>query len=294
MTTWLEYAGRGRNAAWRYFVAIPLALLVAMVLGFALGLALLLSRVTPLATLAGIEDPSRPTPFFIGVFATFGLILVGFVAAVGLVHGKRFGDILGRWRWSAFFVGFAVWGLAQVAGTGADLAVAPHALKLSASSATLGLALVAAPALAVQTFAEEFVFRGYITQGLSLALRRPLLTSAVSGVIFASAHIPNGAPQAVGALMFGTVVAYAAIRTGGLALGFGAHLANNLFGSLVVVSDADVFKGAPALITEHAPGLIWWDTGVEAVLLAIGALLLARFLSAKPRAAGDRLDPQAA
>ncbi|HEY1425196.1 MAG TPA: type II CAAX endopeptidase family protein [Caulobacteraceae bacterium] len=276
MTTWLDYARRGRNSFWLYLIAIPLALLITIVLGVVLGLALTLSGVASQSELAAVNDPSRPTPFFLGVFVIFGLLLFGFIAAVRLLHRKRFADLLGRWRWSAFWLGAGVWTLAQVAGTAADLAIAPHALKISASAATLGLALIAAPALAMQTFTEEYVFRGYVTQGLSLILRRPLVTSIVSGAIFASAHIPNGAPQAVGALMFGSVVAYAAIRTGGLALGCGAHLANNLFGSLVVVSDADVFKGAPALVTEHAPGLLWWDVGVEAVLLAIAMLLLAR------------------
>lgn len=276
MTTWLDYARRGRNSFWRYLIALPLALLLTIVLGVVVGLALALSGVVPPATLAAVNDPSRPTPFFLGVLAIFGLLLFGLVTSVWVLHRKRFTDLLGRWRWGAFWAGAAVWTLAQVAGTAADLAVAPHALKISVSGATLGLALVAAPALAMQTFTEEVIFRGYITQGLSLVLRRPLVTSIVSGAIFASAHIPNGAPQALGALMFGSVVAYAAIRTGGLALGCGAHMANNLFGSLVVVSDADVFKGAPALVTEHAPGLIWWDVGVEAGLLAIAVWLLLR------------------
>jgi uncharacterized protein len=288
MMLWLEYAARGRNALWRYVVATPLALFVASVLGVLLVLALLLAHLASPEAIAGISDPSRPVPFFIGVFVTFGLLLAGFVAAPWLVQGKRFGDMLGRWRWRAVVIGAGVWGLAQIVATAADLVVAPHALRVSASTASLLLALVATPALAMQTFTEEFVFRGYITQGLFLALRRPLPTSVLSGAIFAAAHIPNGAPQALSALLFGSVIAFAAMRTGSLALGFGVHLANNLFGSVVVVSDADVFKGAPALITEHAPGLIWWDVGVEAALLALLALLLTRLLPPERVVTGDR------
>ena len=282
MTSWFAYAARGRNSWWRYAVATPLALVIAIVLGVVVGVALTLTRLLPASALARMNDPSQPTPYFIGVLVSFGLVLFGFAAAIRLVHGKRFGDLLGRWRWGAFLAGAGVWGLAQIIATGADLALAPHALRITASSATLGLALVAVPALALQTFTEEFVFRGYVTQGLSLALRRPLAVSMLSGLIFASMHIPNGVPQAVGALMFGTVVAYAAIRTAGLAFGFGVHLANNLFGGLVVVSDADVFKGAPALVTEHATGLIWWDVGIEGVLLALLAFLVIRLSLGAP------------
>ena len=282
MTYWLEYAARGRNALWRYIVATPLALLIAIVLGVLLGLSLMLSRLASPQAIAQVNDPSRPAPFFIGVFVSFSLVLAGFVAALWLVHGKRFGDVLGRWRWGAVVTGAAVWGLAQIVATAADLVVAPHALRVSASSASLVLAMVATPALVLQTFTEEFIFRGYITQGLFLALRRPLPTSMLSGAVFAAVHIPNGAPQAIGALLFGSVIAYAAIRTGSLAFGFGVHAANNLFGSVIVVSDSDVFKGAPALITEHAPGLLWWDIGVEAALLVLLALLLVRLAPAEP------------
>ena len=289
MTIWTEYAARGRNALWRYLVATPLALLLAVVLGVALEVGVRLSGLAPSGVIAQSSDPSRPGPFFVGVLVTFGLVLAGFVGAVRLMHNKRFGDLLGNWRWGAFFIGAGFWALAQIAATAADLAIAPHALRISVSSATLGLALVAAPALALQTFTEEYIFRGYVTQGLSLVLRRrPLVTAALSGVIFGAAHIENGAPQAVGALMFGTVIAYVAIRTGGLALGYGAHVVNNIFGSLVVVSDGDVFKGAPAVITEHAPGLVWWDVGVEAVLLALLALLVIRLTPAKPAVAAGR------
>ena len=297
MTPWIEYATRGRNALWRYLVATPLALVITIALGVALELALTFSRLASPALILQANDPSHPAAFFVGVLVTFGLVLAGFVAAIRIVHGKRFTDLLGDWRWRAFGLGAAVWLMAQVVATGADLAVAPHALRITASAGSLTLALFAVPALIVQTFSEEFIFRGYVTQGLSLVLRRPLLTSAVSGLIFGAAHIANGAPQAIGAALFGAVIAYAAIRTGGLAFGFGVHLANNLFGGIVVTSDADVFKGAPSLVTEHAPPwLVWWDLAVEAALLALLALLLTRLLRAQPAAIrGDAaLSPETA
>jgi membrane protease YdiL (CAAX protease family) len=280
-THWLDYAARGRNAWWRYVVATPLALLIAILLGVVLVLAARLSKFTSLNVLGQTSDPSHPAAFFTGILVSFGLVLAGFVAALRLVHAKRFGDLLGRWQWSAVAIGAAAWIVAQVIATAADVAVSPHALRLTASSASLVLVLLATPALALQTFTEEFIFRGYVTQGLFLAMRRPLLTSVLSGLVFGAVHIPNGAPQAVGATLFGMTMAFAAIRTGSLAFGFGVHLANNLYGGVLVASDADVFKGAPALITEHAQGLLWWDVGVEAALLAVLALLLVRMTPAQ-------------
>jgi len=48
---------------------------------------------------------------------------------------------------------------------------------------------------AIQTFAEEFVFRGYLTQGLLVATRRTIPTVLISGALFGAMHIPNGLPQ---------------------------------------------------------------------------------------------------
>ena len=108
-------------------------------------------------------------------------------------------------------------------------------------------------AILVQTFTEEFIFRGFVTQGILLVLRRPLPAACVSGLVFGAMHIPNGWPQAINAVWFGIICALIAIRTGGIALTSGIHLANNYFGAMGVVSGGDVFKGQPrSFRPEHA------------------------------------------
>jgi membrane protease YdiL (CAAX protease family) len=143
--------------------------------------------------------------------------------------------------------------------------------------------LVAVGALAIQTFAEEFVFRGYLTQGLLLATRRRVPTALISGLLFGALHIPNGAPQAASATLFGIVLALIAIRSGGIAFTYGLHLANNLFGAVVVVSASDAFHGSPGFFTQDAPGLLWWDAAFGGVALVAVAILAYRRL-------GDRTD----
>jgi hypothetical protein len=61
------------------------------------------------------------------------------------------------------------------------------------------------------------------------------------------------------------------IRTSGVAFSYGLHLANNLFGAVVVVSAGDVFAGSPGLLRQNTPGLIWLD--VLATVLALAALV---------------------
>jgi membrane protease YdiL (CAAX protease family) len=167
-----------------------------------------------------------------------------------------------------FLWGAGFWLAVQIAATLLDYLIAPRGFRITATGATAALAASAFLGLAIQTFAEEFVFRGYITQGLLLAIRRPGVTAVVSGLLFGSLHIPNGWPQPLGATIFGVITALIAIRTGGIAFTAGLHLVNNLFGAVVVVSATDVFKGSPGLVSQATPQLMWWDVGVTALALA--------------------------
>ena len=79
--------------------------------------------------------------------------------------------------------------------------------------------------------------------------------------------------QALNAVVFGIVCAMIAMRTGGIALTCGLHLANNYFGAVIVVSGSDVFKGSPGIIVQTTPQLVWWDLCL-AILVLLGALWL--------------------
>jgi len=275
-TAFLELASRGKNAWWRYVAVVILACLIAGALTFAGSLALASAHLIDTHTIAALQHPTNAPVFFLGVGATFGVLLIGFAIAIALLQRKRMADITGPWRWRLFLTGFVIWLAVEVVGTFLDFLLAPHGFSLTVSHATLALALFAAAGLAVQTFTEEFIFRGFLTQGIFLLLKRPVLASVVSGVLFGTLHIPNGAPQAVSAGFFGIACSYIAIRTGGIALTYGIHLANNAFGAIVVISADDVFKGSPGIFTQNTPHLLWWDAAVSALAFAGVAALAAR------------------
>jgi membrane protease YdiL (CAAX protease family) len=274
--SYIQYAAVGRNAAWRYIVGTGLAVFTSIALGVAVLTPLMIASVVPADSVASWMSPANPVAFMAFNGAAFALVLAGFVVAARLLHGKRPGDVVGAWRWRTYAAGAGAWIATLVVLSLIDLAIAPHGFSLSASPATLGLAAAAVVALSVQTFAEEFVFRGYLTGALLLAFRRPLPAALVSGLIFGAVHIPNGWPQAAGATVFGVFLALIAIRTGSLAFGAGLHFANNLFGAVVLASRNDVFAGVPAAFTQDTPHLMWWDTIAGALALAVIAGLVLR------------------
>jgi membrane protease YdiL (CAAX protease family) len=274
MTSYLDYARRGRTAWWRYPVTLVLAGAVAGLLGVAIVTALLVARLAPNDIALELQRPVHPFIFFTAIGLSFAVIVAGLALAARLIQRKTVADIAGRWSWKLFAAGAVVWAGCLTLATFADLLIDHGGFRWSASGATLGLAISALLGLGVQTFAEEFVFRGYLTQALLLATKRPWLAAILSGLLFGAMHIPNGSPQCVNATVVGVVTALIAIRTGGIAFTYGLHLINNLFGAVVVVSSSDVFKGSPGLITQTTPNLMWWDVASGAVMLALVAWLI--------------------
>lgn len=267
--TFQDYAARGRNSVWRYGAAAVLAVVLSMVFGAALSLPLDRLGWLPKDLEDQLLHVRDPATFFLLIGGLFGLILAGVVAAVRLVLKKRFCDVIGAWSWRAFGLGAAVWAAALIVLTLVDFALAPSGFSFSATAKTPALAAAALVGLGVQTFAEEFVFRGVLTQGLLLALKRPAPAALLSGLLFGAIHLPNGGPQAAYATVVGVVLAFMAIRTGGLACGYGVHLTNNVFGAVIVVSSGDVFVNSPGLVTQSTPHLMWWDAVAPGVTLVL-------------------------
>ncbi|ESQ84133.1 hypothetical protein AEAC466_10325 [Asticcacaulis sp. AC466] len=278
--TYLDIAARGKNNLWRYIVAWPLALVFWLIFVLLLLMPVTLMHLIRPEQLQAESAGDHPILFFALQGVVFAGLIAGFTIAALLMHRKRFTDLCGNWSWRQVGIGAAVWLAILIVGTLIDWGLAPKGFKITAGALTPALVLTTVVCLAVQTFAEEFIFRGYLTQSLLLASKQPVIAAAISALVFGALHIPNGTPQAVNATVMGFVLALIAIRTGSLALGWGLHFINNLFGAVVVVSANDVFKGTPALFTQNTPDLLWVDTAFGLIALAVVALLVFK---------GDRL-----
>jgi membrane protease YdiL (CAAX protease family) len=276
VSQYLDFARRGRNDWWLYIAAPTAGLILWFLLIVGLTVAAMVMRVLPADFSDLAKDPSHPALFYSFTGLVFAGLTLGVALAAWVIQGKRPSDIIGAWRWRDVAIGAGLWLIVCVVGALIDYAVRPGAFRLTLSPATATLALFAIPSLGVQTFCEEFLFRGYVTQGLLLATKRPLVTALVSGAIFASLHIPNGWPQAGSALVFGVVTALIAMRTGGLGLGWGMHVANNLFGAILTVSTDDVLRGSPGVFTVTAPQLAWLDVAVSVVGFGLLWVFVAR------------------
>ncbi len=264
--TFQARADAGKHAWWRYVLAVVWSFFIQTVILIAAFLALVFAGVSGNTLLAATKDASQPLWFFAIIGASFVAWLIGIWWGAKWLNKKPTRDYLAGWQWPLFFAGFGLWLVILLANEGFDYLLKPAGFALKAS---LTPAIVAAtvPALVIQTFTEEYIFRGFATQGLLHLVKRPLPAAILSGLVFGACHIPNGWPQAVNATLLGVALALIAIKTGNLAFGYGLHLVNNLFASLIFVSSDDIFKGAPAVFTQSTPSLEMIDLVVAAVVL---------------------------
>jgi membrane protease YdiL (CAAX protease family) len=237
---------RRKAELWRFLAGLALVTVV-----YAAGLALVLAAVWALTgggpaadgLLGRLAAAATPTAVVVLLFTFVGMGL-GPALAARWLHGRPARTLLGA-GWARGF------GLGTAA---AALVFALHALLVPAGydplpNTPLGLFLTFLPAaligLAIQTGAEEVLFRGYM-QG-QLAARYDhwavwmLLPSILFGALHWSPAAGDAAPLIVAsATLFGLIAADLTRATGSIGAAWGVHFANNCVAILIVGVDGQL------------------------------------------------------
>jgi membrane protease YdiL (CAAX protease family) len=197
------------------------------------------------AALLGVEDPfsddalGPETPLGLSAMnLSIAMITPAVLLAVFAVHRERPGwlfSVVGRLRWRILGRLFAIGLVLVVAFFAATFLVPPVGFgDLDPPSAGRLAALFAVIALTtpLQAAAEEFGFRGYLTQALCSWFSRPtvgtVIAASVTAVLFALAHGVQDPWLFSDRLVFGLVASWLVWRTGGLEAAIALHTANNI------------------------------------------------------------------
>ncbi len=142
--------------------------------------------------------------------------------------------------------------------------------------------------LALQTGAEELVFRGYLLQQLAARFRSPLVWMGLPGLVFGLAHYdpatngPNTWLVVGATFLFALLVADLTRITGSIGAAWGFHFANNVMAILVLSLDGTI-TGLSLWRTPYGagdgtllPGLLAMDTAIMLLAWAILRRVLQR------------------
>jgi len=110
------------------------------------------------------------------------------------------------------------------------------------------LAVIAVIMIPLQTSFEEYLFRGYLMQGIGVLSKNRWLPLILTSVIFGGLHLANPEVE-----KFGNIIMIYYIGTGfflgimtlmdeGMELALGFHAGNNLIAAILVTADWTVFK----------------------------------------------------
>ncbi len=230
-------------------IALTIAIYLAGTVLFVVGGLFVFSGSSPeMAAFAEGEGLGQTPLSVLLLLATFAILAVALFLAVRICHkrgpGSLFGVIDGRARffWTATGVSLTV--------TAVTMAVSLPFTDLTPNLEPARWAFLVLPALvfiAIQTGAEELVFRGYLQQQLGARFNSFLVWGVLPSALFGVAHFEiasagASAPfVALAAGLFGLVAADLTARTGSIMAAWGMHFANNLVAILGV--------GVPGSIT---------------------------------------------
>ncbi|MER6157935.1 CPBP family intramembrane glutamic endopeptidase [Streptomyces sp. NPDC001868] len=175
-----------------------------------------------------------------------------------------------RWRWLGLCLAVALPVVAATLGLSLLLPSAedgmPEATWAGLSPFLLGLATVCL-LVPFQAAAEEYVFRGWLTQAVGAWCRSPWIAVTPQAVLFAAAH-GWGTPWGFADLVvFGLITGMVTIRTGGLEAAIALHVLNNLVPMGILSALAGGLE-----TDETAADMDWMTLAVDVPLVALYAV----------------------
>ncbi len=280
------HAMRSRTWAWwRPLAGLLLLGVVYLVAAMAVVLVAVVTGITPDLALLDLVDPAT--------LLVTNLSLILFVPAVWLAwtvaHGMRMGwsaSVLARLR-PRLLLPYTLMALVTL-GPGIVLAIGLGAL-LDPDSVTgpvpaLGwLLLVVFLTTPLQSAAEEYLFRGYLSQAVAGWFRNhrvgALITGVLTATLFSLAHAPPDVLTFLDRFVFALATSATVWLTGGLEAAIVLHAVNNVLVFLLAGLLGD------GVATEQVP------SGTGAVLVLLTLLSMAAYVALVARSRG-RLRPE--
>lgn len=261
----IEKAFRAKNEWWRYLVGAFAAFMVSQLGAIPLIVAVLLKTLREGGDIMDMQDQSKLMTILDSNLTLF-LMLLSFAFGMGALylvirylHNQNFTDATtGRKKvdWNRILFAFGLVGVISIAMTALDYYMNPDDYLINFQLKPFMILLVIAVIMIpIQTSFEEYLFRGYLMQGIGVAARNRWMPLVITSVIFGGLHFFNPEVGKMGNIIMiyyigtGFFLGIMTLMDEGLELALGYHAGNNLFGALLVTADWTVFQ-TPSLLKD--------------------------------------------
>jgi len=162
--------------------------------------------------------------------------------------------------WKRFWFAFLFWGIISSGLVLIDHYMSPENYVFNFKLVPfLILAAIAIVLVPLQTSFEEYLFRGYLMQGIGVLCKNKWVPLVITSVLFGLLHIANPEIDKLGYILLvhyigtGFFLGIITLMDEGLELALGFHAANNLFTALLVTADWTAFQTNSVLIDISDP-----------------------------------------
>lgn len=189
-------------------------------------------------------DADKNLVLFAMLFA-FAVMLLAAVYFIKLIHGRSWSQVINgtkQVRWSRFLFGFLVFGAFTIILLVISYFTDPDALEFRFEPVSfLLLLLISVLLIPLQATSEEYLFRGYIAQGIASWTKSRWWALIIPSVLFGLLHSANPEIKEYGFgimmtqyIFMGFMLGLMSVLDDGIELAMGVHTVNNLLGSVLV------------------------------------------------------------
>jgi hypothetical protein len=244
------------NEFWRYLLGF-----LAVILASFVGQIPLLIGIAIKSTSYNIPFPTsneaimtflEPNLTLFLVLLTYVAAMIGFYFVVKYFHQQSFIEVTTARKkvdWNRIFFSFTIWSCISILSTVLAYYSNPENFVINFKPFPfLILALIATVMIPIQTSVEEYLFRGYLMQGLAGLTKNRWLPLLLTSLIFGLLHLSNPEVNKMGYIIMifyigtGLFLGILTLMDDGMELSLGFHAANNLTGALLVTSDWSAFQ----------------------------------------------------
>ena len=277
---YIEQGLKGLYEIWRYLIGFIIVVIAWQLIG-ALPLvgfvvAKSVSNGNMPTDIGGMSELLGSNLFLFLMLLTFAVGLISLYLIVQFLHKLPWRSLTTSRPtidWSRIIFAFGLWTVVSVIFIAIDIYLSPDDYVLNFELVPfLILLLIACIMIPLQTSFEEYFMRGYLMQGIGIAVGNRWVPLIVTSFIFGILHIFNPEVEKLG---YGIMVFY--MGTGlflgiltlmdkGLELALGFHAANNLTAALLVTADWTAFQTHSVYRDVSEPAL-GWDVFVPVLVI---------------------------
>jgi uncharacterized protein len=242
---------------WRYLVGLIIIIIAVIIGQIPFTAAVFIQAYKNGDSIFGLDEQKmmsllEPNLNLFLMLLSFAIGLVGLLLVAKYLHKETFVQLTTSRKkidWKRFWFIFILWGIVSSSFVLIDYYFSPENYVVNFKLIPfIILCVIAILFIPIQTSFEEYLFRGYLMQGIGVILKNRWAPLLITSFTFGLLHISNPEVDKLGNIILiyyigtGLFLGIMTLMDDGMELSLGFHAANNLFTALLVTADWTAFQ----------------------------------------------------